>query len=151
MPEVRIKGAKVSSERASWLDQVDFCPFRGPDAPFALHRSYHEYGKSALGSHHHTPPQNTTTTQCRDLRTECSEMVDSVRRGPAQRLSSLSMISASPATIRFALRRGDSRKLVYRLFRISTMSMTGWIASSLRVHRLGSPGKLLGACGRKNP
>ena len=23
-------------------DQVDFCPFRGPDAPFALRRSYHE-------------------------------------------------------------------------------------------------------------
>jgi hypothetical protein len=27
-------------------DQVDFCPFRGPDAPFALRRSYHEGRKA---------------------------------------------------------------------------------------------------------
>src|SRR5437868_13314658 len=27
-------------------DQVDFCPFHGPDAPFAPQRSYHEDGGS---------------------------------------------------------------------------------------------------------
>jgi len=26
-----------------FCDQVDFCPSRGPDAPFALQRSYHEH------------------------------------------------------------------------------------------------------------
>lgn len=28
--------------KANCCNQVDFCPFRGPDAPFALPRSYHE-------------------------------------------------------------------------------------------------------------
>jgi hypothetical protein len=28
--------------KTNCCDQVDFCPFRGPDAPFALWRSYHE-------------------------------------------------------------------------------------------------------------
>jgi hypothetical protein len=28
--------------KTNCCDQVDFCPFRGPDAPFALRRSYHE-------------------------------------------------------------------------------------------------------------
>ena len=29
-------GQKVSSRKRNCFDQVDFCPFRGPDAPFAL-------------------------------------------------------------------------------------------------------------------
>ena len=34
MPEVRIDGQKVSSQKRDCCKQVDFCPFRGPDAPF---------------------------------------------------------------------------------------------------------------------
>ena len=28
--------------KTNWYVQVDFCPFRGPDAPFALRRYYHD-------------------------------------------------------------------------------------------------------------
>jgi len=36
MPEVRRLWAESQFVKTNCCDQVDFCPFRGPDAPFAL-------------------------------------------------------------------------------------------------------------------
>jgi len=35
MPKVRKIWAERQFVKSSYYDQVDFCPFRGPDAPFA--------------------------------------------------------------------------------------------------------------------
>jgi hypothetical protein len=40
-------GRKLVRE-TNCYDQVDFCPFRGPDAPFALRRAYHECRKLGI-------------------------------------------------------------------------------------------------------
>src|ERR1700730_7254377 len=49
LPFVRPRSAlmgRKSVREMDCCDQVDFCPFRGPDAPFALRRSYHEDRKA---------------------------------------------------------------------------------------------------------
>src|ERR1700674_37068 len=46
MPEVRNLWAESEFVKTNCCEQVDFCPFRGPDAPFALRLSYHREKRS---------------------------------------------------------------------------------------------------------
>ena len=49
--------------KTNCCDQVDFCPFRGPDAPFALRRSYHEAEKIGSTTEFLAPLQCTVDSR----------------------------------------------------------------------------------------
>jgi hypothetical protein len=126
----------VSIRWTSVLSADRMRPLRHSDLTMSMSTGL--WDRATTRHHRHHPPP-----QFRGLRMECSESFYSVRIRPRQRLSSLSMISANPATIRFACLSGDSRTFGKRLFRISHDGHDMMDRFRFARHRLGAPDNYL--------